>query len=405
MTTQLSGSCAIVGMGRSISLKSDAERKTPLQLVVDAASQAMREAGITRKQVGALLTGRMPRTYCSLQYNQAVLNELKITPMISTEVTSHGAGALGTIELAVVLLQARVIDYALCVCGEASPLWIEMVEGSANWEADLQFEAPYGATTPALYAQVAQRYMHDYNIRPEQCARVAVENRLWALDHPQAAMRKKGKISVDDVLSSRMVASPLRMLDCAAWFPGGIGSAAVITRADLVPESPSKPSWILGFGQSSTHEWIGERFALRGAGPTENGPNITNLGVGEAARQAYAMSGLRPADVGIVETSAPFTFANLMVLEELGFCGKGEGGDFVEGGGINYDGGLPFNTTGGYLSFGQSGQGLYLLKEVLEQIHGEPEGRPVPGVKVGLVHGHGGPLACHSVMLVGGERP
>jgi len=400
---QLAGSCVIVGMGRSICKRGDPEKKTPLQLMVEAAGLAMKEAGINRTQIGAVFTGRMPRTYCSLQYNQAVLNELKIVPTFSSEVTSHGAGALGTIEMAVLAVQSGMIDYALCVCGEASPLWIEMVEGSANWEGDLQFEAPYGATTPSLYAQCAQRYMHEYGITPEQLAKVCVENRRWALDHPQAAMHKRGPITIDDVLNSKMIASPMRMLECATWFPGGIGSAAIVTRANLAKASPGKPTYIAGFGQCSTHEWIGERMGFWGVEPVTDGPNLVRTGASVAARQAYAMSGFNPKDVDIVQTSAPFSFLNVLILEELGFCGVGEGGRFVESGGVDYDGGLPFNTTGGYLSFGQSGQGLYLLKEVMDQIKGCPEGRPVPGVEVGLVHGHGGPNACHSVMLVTGE--
>lgn len=390
-------------MGRSICKRGEPEKKTPLQLVVEAAGMAMKEAGINRTQVGALFTGRMPRTYCSLQYNQTVLNELKIVPTFSTEVTAHGAGALGTIELAILALNSGMIDYALCVCGEASPLWIEMVEGSANWEADLQFEGPYGATTPSLYAMCAQRYMHEYGITPAQLARVAVENRMWALDHPHAAMRRRGPITVEDVLSSKMIASPMRMLDCATWFPGGIGSAAIVTRADLAKGREKAPLYVAGFGQCSTHEWIGERMGFWGVDPVKDGPNLVRTGASVAAKQAYNMSGLSPKDVDIVQTSAPFTFANVLMLEELGFCGVGEGGAFVESGGVDYNGGLPFNTTGGYLSFGQSGQGLYLLKEVADQIAGQPEGRPVPDVKVGLVHGHGGPNACHSVMLVSGE--
>ena len=400
---QLASSCAVIGMGRSICKRGEPEKKTPLQLVVEAAGMAMKEAGINRTQVGALFTGRMPRTYCSLQYNQTVLNELKIVPTFSTEVTAHGAGALGTIELAILALNSGMIDYALCVCGEASPLWIEMVEGSANWEADLQFEGPYGATTPSLYAMCAQRYMHEYGITPAQLARVAVENRMWALDHPHAAMRRRGPITVDDVLSSKMIASPMRMLDCATWFPGGIGSAAIVTRADLARGREKAPLYVAGFGQCSTHEWIGERMGFWGVDPVKDGPNLVRTGASVAAKQAYNMSGLSPKDVDIVQTSAPFTFANVLMLEELGFCGVGEGGAFVESGGVDYNGGLPFNTTGGYLSFGQSGQGLYLLKEVADQIAGQPEGRPVPDVKVGLVHGHGGPNACHSVMLVSGE--
>jgi acetyl-CoA acetyltransferase len=92
-----------------------------------------------------------------------------------------------------------------------------------------------------------------------------------------------------------------------------------------------------------------------------------------------------------------------MILEELGFCGRGEGGAFAAAGGIAFEGGLPFNTMGGYLSFGQVAQGLYNLDETIRQIWGEAEGRQVPDAKIGIVHGHGGPLACHSVVIVSKE--
>jgi acetyl-CoA acetyltransferase len=92
-----------------------------------------------------------------------------------------------------------------------------------------------------------------------------------------------------------------------------------------------------------------------------------------------------------------------MVLEELGFCGRGEGGEFVASGGVNYDGGLPFNTNGGYLSFGQVAQGLYNLHETIDQLWGRAEGRQVADAEIGMVHGHGGPLAAHSVIIVAKE--
>ncbi|MCC6531128.1 MAG: thiolase family protein [Burkholderiales bacterium] len=398
--TKLANNCAIAGITRAIGLRSDQDKKTPLQLVVEACSQLMRQTGVGRNRIGALFTGRMPRSYMTLQYSQSLVNELKIAPMFSTEVTSHGGGALGTIELAVLALNAGLIDYALCVTGEASPIWIDMIGGSANWEADLQFEAPYGPTTPALYAQSACRYMHECGITAEQMARVAVENRRWALHHPYAAMRAKGPISVADVLNSPMIASPLRLLDCAPWFPGGIASAALITRAEIARDVCAEPAYIAGFGQSNTHEWVGERMGTWGVGPFEQGPSMVRTGARIAAAQAYAMAGVGARDIDIVETSVPFTYANLLMLEELGFCAEGEGGRFVEAGGVDFDGGLPFNTTGGYLSFGQSGQGLYLLKEIVDQMWHHAEGYPVANVETGLVHGHGGPLACHSVMIV-----
>ncbi len=395
--------CAIVGIGRAIVQRGDAERKTPLQLGAVAAVEAMRKAGIKRNQVGALFTGRTPQAYMVLQYNQALLNELKIAPMFDSEVSSHGGGALGTLQLGAVALHAGVIDYALCVTNEASGVWMNQVSSNAAWEGDLQFEAPYGVSTPSLYAQFACRYMHEYGITPAMSARVAVENRHWALDHPYAAMRGKGPITVADVLASKMIASPLRMLDCAVWYPGGIATAIVLTRSDIARARHAELTYLAGFGQCNTHEWVGERMGSWGFAPLEDGPNMIRTGAGVAAKQAYAMAGVGPADIDIAQTSAPFSFANLMMLEELGFCGAGEGGAFVQSGGIDYGGGLPFNTNGGYLSFGQVAQGLYNLQETIDQIHGRAEGRQVADVECGIVHGHGGPLACHSVVIVSKE--
>ena len=192
MRSDIGSKTAIVGIGRALARKSD-ERKTPLQLGAAAAVAAMRDAGIARKDVGALFTGRTPQAYMVLQYNQALLNELKIGPTFNSEVTPHGAGALGTLQLAALALHAGVIDYALCVTNEASGLWMDQVGSNAGWEGDLQFEAPYGASTPSLYAQFACRYMHEYGVTADMCARVAVENRRWALDHPHAAMRHKAR--------------------------------------------------------------------------------------------------------------------------------------------------------------------------------------------------------------------
>lgn len=402
-TTQIGNACAIVGIGRAMAHRDEAERKTPLQLGAIAAVEAMRKAGIQRGQVGALFTGRTPQAYMVLQYSQALLNELKIGPMFASEVTSHGGGALGTLQLAAVALHSGVIEYALCVTNEASGIWMNQVSSNAGWEGDLQFEAPYGVSTPSLYAQFACRYMHEFGITPEMSARVAVENRRWALKHPYAAMRSKGPITVDDVLNSRMIASPLRMLDCAVWYPGGIATAVVLTRSDVARARHAEQTYIAGFGQCNTHEWIGERMNGWGFAPLEDGPNMVRTGTAVAAKQAYAMAGVAPKDIDIAQSSAPFSFANLIILEELGFCGIGEGGRFVQAGGIDYDGGLPFNTMGGYLSFGQVAQGLYNLQETVDQIHGRAEGRQVPDAKIGIVHGHGGPMACHSVVIVSKE--
>ena len=404
MASRLGYSAAIVGIGRCMTKREDAEKLTALQLGSISSANAIKNAGIKRGQIGAFFTGRCPTSYRTLQYNQTLLNELKIAPVFNTEVTAHGAGALGTLELGVLAVNSGLVDYALCVTNEASGVWLkDKVGQNAAGESNPQFEAPFGPTTPSLYAQVACRYMHEYGATSEMLAKVAVENRNWALTHPYAAMRNRGKITIDDVLNSRMIASPLHLLDCAVNYPGGISTAFIVTRAELA-KNHENPTWIAGFGQQTTHEWISERMGAYDLDVIGHEPNLTNTGCATAAKQAYEMSGLKPKDIDIVQTSAPFSFVHLMMLEELGFCKKGEGGAFVMDGNIDFDGGMAFNTMGGYLSFGQMAQGLYNLHETVDQIWGRAEGRQVPDADIGLVHGHGGILASHSVMIVSRER-
>lgn len=402
-----SSSTAIIGTGMVIAREADGVKKTPLQLQVEAAVQALKDAGVTREQIGALFTARSPSSYHVWQFNQRVVNELKVCPTLTSEITSHGAGALGSLQYAAMALETGVVDYVLCTTGDASGLFLDSeakVSTNAAGEADPQFEAPYGPITPSLYAQVAQRYLYETSATNAHMAKVAVEHRKWALHQPYAAMRHKGEITVDDVLNSPMISSPLHLLDCAPWFRGGIATAVVMTRSDRALQHRPDPIYLAGIGQRITHEWITDRMGLWGVEPAEDRPNLTRTGAVVAANQAYAMAGLSNKDVDLAQCSAPFTHFVLMMLEEFGYCAPGEAGAFVESGGIDYDGGRPFNTCGGYLSFGQSAQGLYLLMESIDQLRGRAVGKQVPNPKVALVHGHGGPMACHTVALISNER-
>lgn len=358
----------------------------------------MSDAGIDRGDVGMLLTGRAPAADPLPQINMRVLNELKVAPRYSTEVTVHGAGAVGMLHYAAMALQAGLVDYALCVSGNVSNLWMDVFASNSVDEADPEFEAPYGPTTVALYAQVAQRYFHERDVTPADCAKIAVECRNWALDHPWAAMRDKGPISVDDVLASPMIASPLRRLDCAPYYPGAVTVAIALTRGELVGRH-EQPVFLKGWGQLTTHEYLTERLELELDGVANRG-SFFPTGARSAANQAYEMAAIGPGDVDLVETSAPFTFHAALMLEELGLAPDGDVARFIAGGGIDRDGGLAFNTSGGNLSFGQSGQGLYLLLEAVEQLRGKARGRQVPGARAALVHGHGGVMSSNAVVIL-----
>lgn len=392
---------AIVGVGTKIVTRSD-PKITSLQLQLYACQDAIRKAGIDKRQIGAVFTCRAPMGYTALQWNMRIVQELKIVPNLSTEITVHGAGVLASFSYAAMAVQSGVIDYALCCSGCTGALWTDLVKVNAAIEADLQFEAPYGPTTPSLYAQWGQRYMHEFDIKPEDLAIIAVENRKWALQHPKAAMRDKGPITVEDVVNSKMLASPIHLLDSSTWFKGGFGGAVIITRAGNARKE-QKPVYLSGFGQGHTHEWLTERLSLTGIEPSMT-PNLTTTGAKIAADLAYDMAGLTPKDISMVETSVPFTFANMMMLEDLGFAKKGEGKNFVRNGGISYETGLPFNTNGGYLSFGQAPHGMHMAIEAIEQLRGEAQGKQVKNAKHALVHFHGGPLATHAVAIMSNQE-
>jgi acetyl-CoA acetyltransferase len=398
----LRNAAAIISVGSHV-VTSSQPRISSLELQLRACCAAMEAAGLDRRDIGAVFTGRAPMSYTAMEWNMRIINELKIVPSLSSEITVHGAGVLATWQYAAMAVANGLVDFALCTSGCMGNRWVDLVQVNAGVEADLQFEAPYGPTTPSLYALWAQRYIYEFAVPPEATAQIAVENRNWALHHPDAAMRHRGPITVDDVLASKMIASPMRLLDCSSWYRGGgVGSAVVITSADRARDKTDLPVYISGFGQCVTHEWVTDRMGLWGIEPSIE-PNLTTSGAAVASAAAYRTSGLRPDDIDLVETSAPFTFLNMMMLEDLGFCGKGEGKDFVASGGIAFDGGLPFNTNGGYLSFGQAANGMHMAIEAVEQLRGEAKGRQVAHARHGLIHFHGGPNAAHSVLAVSTE--
>ena len=159
----------------------------------------MAAAGIDRRDVGAVFTGRAPMSFTAMEWNMRIITELKIVPKLSSEITIHGAGVLATWQYAAMAVANGLVEYALCCSGCMGRRWVDLVKVNAGVESDLQVEMPYGPTTPSLYALWAQRYMHEFGVEPADTAPIAVENRRWALAHPDAAMRRKGPITVEDV--------------------------------------------------------------------------------------------------------------------------------------------------------------------------------------------------------------
>lgn len=403
---KLRGKAAIIGIGYAYTEEGDI-LKSPLRLIAEACREAILDAKMDKRNINGLLTQRPPTADLHPQYNSLISNELKIVPTFSTEITIHGAGISSAIRLATLAVYTGVADFVLCTTGDAGNIWVkDKVGTTALSEADRQFEAPYGPLTPSLYAQIAQRHMYEFGTTSAQLAKVAVEHRKWAVRHPYAGMRNEGLITIDDVLNSKMITSPLHLLDCAPRCRIGTAGAFIVASDEVAMEYTDKPIWILGFGEASTHEWITDRMGLSGVPPVEKGPNLIASGAEIAARDAYEISGVGPKDIDFVELTAPFTHCVVVLLEDFGFCKKGEGGKFIENGGIDFDGGLPVNTNGGLLSFGQVGAActMDMIIEGIKQLRSEAPGKQVGGAEIGLIHGNGGIMACESLAILSNKK-
>lgn len=403
---------AIAGYGDSFADEENV--KTPMELAVQSAVAAAEDASIDLADVDAVLTGRPPlanrapggprRTPVGIQWNNVVASYLNIPTKHSTGVTTHGAGTIAMLKHAQAAIEADYVDTVLCVQSDAAPLFVDAFGDIPEGDAQPEFELPYGPVMPALYAMWASRHMTEYGTTHEQFAKISVESRKWGVRHPEAWANGRGEITVEDVIDSRKIASPLHLLDCAPW-SGGAGGAVIVTEADRAEELHEKPVHIRGVGEYNTHEKMIDRLSLRNRPPNEDGPNLTVTGAKEASRQAYEMADMGPEDMDVVEPCTNFSHIGLLLLEDFGFCEKGEGGEFVENGGIDFDGGLPFNTNGGWLSFGQTAQGVMDMNiEGIRQIRREALGAQVEDAETALVHGIGGPTACHAVAVLSRER-
>jgi len=251
------------------------------------------------------------------------------------------------------------------------------------------WEAPYKPMRPiSSYALAAARHMHLYGTTKRQLAEVAVAARRWAQLNPEAVARDP--LDLDTVINARLVSDPLGVRDCCLVTDGA--AAVVLTRADRARHLSARPVYLLAAASAITHADI--------AGM----PDLTVTGAAQSGARAYAQAGVKPADIDVAQVYDAFTINTLLFLEDLGFCAKGEGGAFVEGGAIAPGGRLPVNTSGGGLSFCHPGMfGLFTIVESVRQLRGECGARQVLDARLALAHGNGGVLSSQATAIFGTE--
>jgi len=373
------GGAAIVGVAEA-DLGQVAEGMSVFDLMAQGAKRALDDCGLRLKDVDGLFAAT----------TQSRLSVLALAEYLGIDPAFLGSTIVGgsSFEYHVAHAMGAI---ALGLCNVALIAYGSTQRSVGRRQASLRevnpYETPFRPFLPSsAYALAASRHMHEFGTTREQLAAVAVAAREWALLNP-AAWEKK-PLTLEDVLSSRMVSHPLTVRDCCLVTDGG--GAIVVTSVERARSLKKPPAYVLGFGQSVTH------------GSISSMPDLTVTGALAAGKAAYTMAELAPSDIDAVELYDAFTINTILFLEDLGFCRKGEGGAFVSGGRIGPGGSLPVNTNGGGLSYCHPGMyGLFLLIEAVRQLRGECGARQVKDCEVALAHGNGGVLSSQATVILG----
>ncbi|MCP5152929.1 MAG: thiolase family protein [Ectothiorhodospiraceae bacterium] len=360
---------------------------TALGLHYEAASGAVADAGLTLDDVdGVLCAYSLAEPHPMLA--SAFCEHAGLRPAFSAGIHAGGASAATMVVQAAALVRSGQCRHVLVVTGDnrATGMSRDRAIAALAEFGHPEFERPFGLAIYAAYALVARRYMHEYGVRSEDLAALAVVHRRHAGRHPKAHMREP--ITVDDVLASRVIASPLHLLDCCLVSDGA--AAVLVSAAEAAVDCAKHPISVLGAGQGHTHEHI------------VAAPSLTEFGCRDSAARAFARAGVGPGDVDVAAIYDSFTITLLVELESMGFFAKGEAGPAAAAGALDLGGRLPCNTHGGLLSFGHSGAagGMFHVVEAVAQLRGEAEARQVPGAEVAFVHGDGGILSAHCSMVL-----
>lgn len=355
-----------------------------------AALGAMADAGVTPKDVDGLVG--------------ALASELVYQMRIGPAWRSMSGLGIPAVLEAAAAISTGMASTVLIAAGSAG-IYTERTSTAPWTRPSNEFVVAFGMFTAAEFALIARRHMHQFGTTPEQIATVAATIRNNGHIHPDAVYRGRGPYTAQDILDSRMVADPYHLLDCAMTSEGGC--ALVLTRGDIARSLKKQPVWILGgnsdhFGPSYQHP---PSFDLGGM----HGSDLVNGWAGrKAARDAFRMCGLGPTDVDVCEFYDPFSLEIIRQYEAYGFCGEGEGGDFVMEGNIAPGGRYPVTTDGGLMAFSHGGSTVQMLQRVIrgvQQVRGECVTNQVPDCEVAMCSG-GGPGALFTdVMLLGGEQP
>jgi len=377
------GSIAIVGAAETTDL-GVIPHLSQIQLHADAALNALRDAALKPADIdGVACAGEMPTN---------VAHYLGIVPKWVDGTSVGGCSFMLHVRHAAAAIGAGLCTTVLITHGESGRSRIGALPRTIP-PASLQgqFEAPYGIYgPPTMFTIPVLRYMKTYGVTEAQLATVCVVQREWAAKNPRAMMRDP--ITVEDVLNSRMIAYPFRLLMCCLVTDGG--GALILASADRARDFPRKAVYILGTGESVESPMISQMADF-----------TSSRAFRVAGKQAFDSAGIRPSDVDHLMIYDAFAHLPLYGLEDLGFVGRGEAAAFIAERNTAPGGKLPLNTNGGGLSYTHTGMyGMFALQETVRQVRGTAAAQ-VKDVEVAVCHGVGGMFAASGTIVMADRQP
>ncbi len=317
------------------------------------------------------------------------------TAVGGTSYEFHAAHAMR--DIAAGRCNVAVLSYGSKAATERIPIGTRGPGGGGSWQSNM--ESAYGMTLISGYGMVAHRHMHEYGTTSEQLAEISVATRAHAMRNPDAVRAMEDlqfvdirEITTADVLDSRIVADPLHLLECRMVSDGG--GAVIIASKDVVKGTKKKPVWLIGSGEATAYR--------------TNDNDITTSAAAQSGPVAFSQAGVTADEIDIAMIYDSFTITVAVMLEDLGFCKKGEAGQYVQGGRLRWDNpdGPALNTDGGGLSSNHPGmRGIFLLMESARQLRGESTSQ-VDGAKLAVAHGNGGQLGgthCGSTIILAAD--
>jgi len=349
-------------------------------LIIDAGRRTLEDANLQGKEIDGMFCGTMaPGPLIGQEHAGALLADwMGLNPIASTRV--EAACASGGVALRQGYLAVASGEHDCVVVGGVEKMTdvsgpdVISVLGGAG---DQEWELFPGATFPSIYAFLAKRHMHEFGTTEEQMAAVAVKNHYNAARNKYAQFQKE--ITIDTVLNSKVVSSPLKVFDCSPVTYGA--AAAILMPLDKAKKVCEQPIEIAASTQASDTLAVHDRKSL-----TEL--NATKV----ASKKAFEQAGVSPKDIDLAEVHDCFTIAEILAIEDIGFFEKGKGAKATEDGLTALDGQIPINTSGGLKGCGHpvGATGIKQAVECVWQLRGQANGRQIKDAKVAMSHNVGG---------------